>query len=373
MANTVIGVYDNYSRAQSALDELLAKGFSRSEVQLSPAEDTSAARQASLRSNEQADDQSTGGWSIGNFFRSLFGNDERNEHVDIYSEAVRRGSYLLTVNADNDERRDQATDIMNRHDPVDIDERSAQWRSQGWSQYDRSAPVLSDAEIEQERTSYAPRQEQQGGTLEGRAAIPVVEEELKVGKREVQRGGARVFQRVIETPVQESVQLREEHVKVERRPVDQPATEADMAAFKEGSLEVRETAEEAVVEKKARVVEEVIIGKEVSDRTETISDTVRRTDVEVEQIGAQGAGMTTDDSHFRSHWQSAYGQSGGKYEDYAPAYQYGSRLASNDRYGGYRWADLEPEARRDWESNNTGTPWEKARDAVRYGWEKMTK
>lgn len=381
MANTVIGVYDHYSQAKSALDALLENGFARNDIRLSPDEDTPEMRQALLRDNEEADEQAEGGWSFSKFFSSLFGSDEKNEHAHVYPEAVRRGSYLLTVDADSETQRDRATEILNRFDPVDIDERSSQWRSQGWSEYDRAAPVLSDDEIRQERSMYGSPQTQeknrQGGALEGEARIPVVEEQLQVGKREVQRGGVRVFQRMTETPVEESVRLREEHVKVERRPVNQPATEADLAAFKEGSMELRETAEEAVVGKTARVVEEVVVGKEVSERTEKVGDTVRRTEVEVEQLEAQAnagrSGMAIDDSDFRSHWQTAYGQIGGRYEDYAPAYQYGSKLGGSEQYKGYRWNDVEPEARREWESNNAGSPWEKTKEAVRYGWEKMTR
>jgi stress response protein YsnF len=84
--------------------------------------------------------------------------------------------------------------------------------------------------------------------------------------------------------VSESVNLREEHATIERRPVDRPATVADL---KEGFVEVRETAEEPVVAKTARVVEEVIVGKESSNRTETVNDTVRGTDVEVERVAGQ--------------------------------------------------------------------------------------
>lgn len=374
MANTVVGVYDDYAQAKNALDELLASGFSRTDVKLSPSEDSAEARQGLLRTSD-ATQESDDDWSIGNFFRSLFGTDQKDEHADIYSESIRRGSYLLTVDADSEEQRDRATDILNRFDPVDIDERASLWRSQGWSKYDTAAPVFDDSEIQSERTAYASRRSQ-GDTLQGEARIPVVEEQLKVGKREVQRGGVRVFQRMTEKPVHESVQLREEHVKVERRPVDQPATEADMAAFKEGTVELRETSEEAVVGKTARVVEEVIVGKDVSERTQKIDETLRRTDVEVEQLGAQeGAGrtMAMDDSDYRKHWQTAYGSTGGRYEDYAPAYSYGSQLAGDQRYTGHRWNEIEPEVRRDWESRNPGSAWEKAKDAVRYSWEKVTR
>jgi uncharacterized protein (TIGR02271 family) len=115
------------------------------------------------------------------------------------------------------------------------------------------------------------------------AVIPVVEEELRVGKREVEKGGVRITNRVTETPVEEEVRLREEHINVERRPVDRPVSNADNA-FQSGAIEVTETAEEAVVAKNARVVEEVVVNKDVQERTETVRDTLHRTDVDVEPV-----------------------------------------------------------------------------------------
>ena len=119
--------------------------------------------------------------------------------------------------------------------------------------------------------------------------IPVTQEELVVGKREVDRGGVRVFRRVIEEPVSESVSLREEHVIVDRRPVDRAVTEADLRDG-DRTIELTEMAEEAVVGKTARVVEEVRVGKEATERTETIRDTVRHTEVDVEQVGSTDTG-----------------------------------------------------------------------------------
>ena len=69
-----------------------------------------------------------------------------------------------------------------------------------------------------------------------------------------------------------------------RRPVDREVSANDLASFKEGTLEVRETVEEPVVAKKARVVEEVRVGKEVRERDEAIEDSVRRKDVEIERL-----------------------------------------------------------------------------------------
>ena len=125
----------------------------------------------------------------------------------------------------------------------------------------------------------------QTGTIgtNGEAVIPIVEEELEVGKRQVQSGGAHIRTGVTETPVEQNVTLREEHVTVSRHAVNEPVTDA-AAAFKEQNFEMTETDEVPVVAKTARVVEEVVVGKTATERTETVHDTVRRTDVEVEDL-----------------------------------------------------------------------------------------
>jgi len=127
----------------------------------------------------------------------------------------------------------------------------------------------------------------------GEIAIPVVEEELQVGKRAVDRGGVRLYRRIVEIPVEESVTLHEEHVNVERRPVNRAVSSSDIAAQGEQTIELKETAEEAVVGKTARVTEEVLVNKEAFERTDQIHDTVRKTEVEVEQIPAAAGTSTT--------------------------------------------------------------------------------
>jgi uncharacterized protein (TIGR02271 family) len=120
----------------------------------------------------------------------------------------------------------------------------------------------------------------QSGTI----AVPVTEERLSVGKQQVETGGVRVSTHVEERPVEAQVNLREEHVNVQRRAVDRPATEADFNRAATANLEVTETAERAVVSKEARVVEEIEIGKQATERTETVRDTVRKTEVDVQKV-----------------------------------------------------------------------------------------
>ncbi len=115
-------------------------------------------------------------------------------------------------------------------------------------------------------------------------AIPIIEEELQVGKKTVQTGGAYIKSRIVEKPVEETVNLQEERVFVERTPVNRPVGSTDFDSFKEGTIELKEYAEVPVISKEARVVEEITVGKEVSERDETIHDTVRKTEVDIESL-----------------------------------------------------------------------------------------
>ena len=129
--------------------------------------------------------------------------------------------------------------------------------------------------------------------------VPIIEENLSVGKRAVETGGARLRSRLVERPVQETINLKEEHVNVERTTVDRPVTNAD-EAFKEMEIKITEYAEVPVVSKDARVVEEVSLSKEVEEKEETIRDTVRNTEVEVEKLPSKENTTNTTQTGFKS-------------------------------------------------------------------------
>jgi uncharacterized protein (TIGR02271 family) len=298
------------------------------------------------------------------------------EEAEYYTEGVRRGGTLVTVEAE-DNMVDRVRDVMNRHNPVDVEERASQWRSSGWTGFDANAKPYTSDQMTSNRTNKMNRTVEAGEEVR----MPVVEEELRVGKRQVQQGGVRVHTRVTERPVEEHVNLRQEHVSVERRPVDRPVGAGEINAFEEGSVEVTEMGEEAVVDKRARVTEEVVVRKDVEQHDETVRDTVRRKDVEVEQTG-RGAGgamgtmgsstMSGDDyrSAYRGHYQTNFANSGYQYDHYEPAYMYGNQLGSYEGYQGMEWDRIEPEARTAWEERNPGS-WDRVRDAVRYGWDNL--
>ena len=322
MAKTVIGLFDDRREAQQVVQALVEDGFRREDIH-------------TVTSQEEA--------SVG----TLTARGVPETEAQYYAEGLRRGGALIIVEA-ADDRADRAVAIMERYPAVDLEGRTA------------AAPAL-----ERERA----------GTHKvetGDVNIPVVEEELQVGTRQVRRGGVRLYTHVTEQPVEETVRLREEHVTVERHPVDRPATNADLTAFKEGTIELTETAEEAVVSKQARVVEEVVVNKEATERTETVQETVRRTEVEVEPIGAEATrearGFATYETDFRHHYTTAAGGRGQPYEHWAPAYRYGYTLAGDPRYTGRDWPAIEADARRDWEQQHRGT-WEEMKDAIRHAWD----
>ena len=386
MQHTLVAVFDNRSDAQSAMDELLASGFTRDNVNVSSADlatGASATAAATTTTTTTAQEEGIGA-SIKNFFESLFGTDH-DEHAIRYSNAVTSGQHVLTLTTTSEPEVERAADVIERFGPIDIDERhdlAGNAATLGASAYQgaTSASLQSGSQsgnLAGSRTESADlrtdsQQREATAMQTGKAAIPVVQEEVRVGKRLVERGGVRVFSRVVETPVNETVALREEHVSVERRPVDRPINPDDAAMFKDKTIELRETAEEAVVQKSARVVEEVVVGKEVSQREQKISDTVRRTQVDVQPL--QGA-VRDDDTYYRNDWQQNYASLGGTYDDYAPAYRYGYDMRRDARYQGRNWDDVESDLRSDWTTRygaSGASTWERMKAAVRSGWDRMT-
>ncbi|WP_267382448.1 MULTISPECIES: YsnF/AvaK domain-containing protein [unclassified Sphingomonas] len=199
-----------------------------------------------------------------------------DEDRHTYEEGVRRGGFLLTADV-GEEHIDDAVKVLEEADTVDIDERSNQWRQSGWDYAPGAAPTVGAAAY---GTTAAPMKTETNAA--GEEVVPIIEEQLVVGKREVDRGGARVRSYVTETAVHEQVRLRDEKINVQRRAVDRPMTDAD-DAFRERTIDMTATGEEAVVGKTARVVEEVVISKTAGEHVEEINDTVRRTDVEIDE------------------------------------------------------------------------------------------
>ena len=313
---TLAAFFDTKEAADHATADLVAAGLPREHIKLTEGADPSTG--SSTTSHE-----STGFWDE---LKSLFMPDEDRYG---YAEGLRRGGYLLSVRSD-EANYTRVLDILDRDGAVDMDEREASWRSSGWTGYQAgSAAVGSTATSATTSTTRdavttgagvaalatttdttrnsaraAPVDTRQDGRDE---VIPIYEESLNVGKRDVSHGRVRLRSYVVETPVSEQVSLRQEQVQVERHPVDRLISATD-AVFQDRVIEVEEHAEEAVIAKEARVKEEISLRKTVENREQTLTDTVRRTEVEVEDmrtghalVDGQSVAGTFDTSRIVEH------------------------------------------------------------------------
>ncbi len=358
MGKTAVGLYEAQAQAQQVVSDLVQDGFSRSDIRLMLGDSSSRQLREWYEDEPSLADGSRSQWADGGATSMLQSLGVPRSDAQGYEEALHRGHALVSV-ATTDQRIDNAVDIMSRHNIIDLNERMRSWG-------------LADGGS---RTAQSGAQAQRRNIETGEeASLPIIEEEMRVGKREVERGGVRVSTHVTETPVEETVNLRDEQVHVERRPADRPITDADRAKLRDQTIEVREHDEEAVVSKDARVVEEVVVRKDVDTRQEKIQDSVRRTDVEVEQLGGQNIqdwDRFRDDFH--THYTSTFGSRGRDFSYYEPAYRYGYSIASRPEYRGREWSQVEPDIRRDWESRHQDSAWDDVKDAVRHSWNRITR
>ena len=342
MAKTVVGLYDDYATAKKVVDELEQTGFGKDHIR-------ATSREKSFKGDYGIDAD-----KIDPDYLNRYGVPE--EESDFYAEGVRRGGSLVITRVHDDDAQ-TAAEIMGRHSPVQYEDRLSDYKERGYSGYDREAKPYSEKEVTQERERYRG---------EGEQSVKLVEEDVRVGKREVQRGGVRVHTHVVEEDKEVPVRLRDETVHVEQRRVDRPATEADLAdAFQEKTIEVTETDEEAVVSKEARVTGEVVVDKDVEERTETVREKVRRTEVDVDETGGRttsGRAYTDYDDDFRTHHKSAFG--GKDYATYEPAYQYGYESANDTRYRDRSFKEVETDLRGDYEKRHGKGTFDKVKDAV---------
>jgi uncharacterized protein (TIGR02271 family) len=258
---TITAIYDSESEARQARAQLVDNGVDDDDVRIVSHD---------LRSTAVSDDGDKGVWeSIKDFF---VGDDDR----PAYSEGLRRGGYLLTARVDDDHSA-QAISVLEQTNAVDLDQRTEQWRAEGWTGEDDSYITSQSSRLDSAAMSQS-----NDLTEQDERAIPVVEERLRVGKREIDRGGVRVRSYVVEEPVHEEVSLREERVEIERRPAAGRVSAEGADPFREQTIEVSERGEEAIVAKDAVVTEEVVVRKSADQRTENIDDTVRHTEVDVD-------------------------------------------------------------------------------------------
>ncbi len=291
MSQVIIALYEDYKTAEAAAKQLVRdKQLKTQDITLltyesDPSADTSRESESDSGDNTFLAQKLGSRRDLGTVHNTLVSLGVNDSDAGAFAEGLRRGNTLLAVQAEEAAGAD-IHQILASHQPINITERTEQWRKAGWAGFQPHAQQYTAEQRAAERQRYA------APATTGEQVLPVMEEQLKVGKREVQQGGIRAYTRVVEKPVEETINLRQEHVEVERRPVDRPVKPSELDTVKEGTIEMTERTEKPVVTKQARVTEEVVLHKEVEQRPETIRDTVRHTEVQVEDLGASASQPT---------------------------------------------------------------------------------
>lgn len=300
---SVIGVFDTQDDAESARDSLIGAGFDKDNVRVQSHRSLEN-QSTGLQDQSKADDEGFMA-RVGHFFSDLFGgsNHDGHRYAGHYAEHVRRGGSVVVVHVADENRVDAARSALATAGAVDIDRRTEAWREDGYSGFDAESQLYSADEVLAERSR-------------NDGVLPMTDEPLEVGKRQVDLDAVRVVS-------------RSDSGAIELDETKHPLSGSSFSTAGLGS----------------------------GSGTHTMSWTERNPNAPAydERMGAAdgvASGMSSDDEM---------------------AYRYGSTLRSDQRYAGRSsWDDVEADARTDWSQRNPGSNWEQAKAAVRNGWEAMT-
>ena len=259
----IVTLYDTAEHADAARRSLEAAGFSPSEIS------TINSKTLSMAGDKLRE---PGLW------HRLFGRDIQQYEATVYGRTVEAGGAVLTDRVhEGDVSR--ATAILNSHRAIDLTKRAEQ-EGLLTASAPPAAPVASKpvpaARPAQPTVAAA-------GAGSGEEVLALAEEQINVGKRLIQEGTTRIRRFVTEMPVEAQVTLHEEHARVIRRAISDPNYVRNLD-WTDKTIEITETAEEAVVTKSVHIAEEVVIQREGSDHVKTVKDKVRRQQVEVDRV-----------------------------------------------------------------------------------------
>ncbi|MGQ7933202.1 hypothetical protein [Paraburkholderia sp. D1E] len=330
MRHTVIGLFDTYSQAEVARDTLVQTGFAREtiELQANPEPSVGSATDEVASSGVLA--------NIERFLSSLFASGSRASDAARYAEAVRRGAVLVCVSAASESHAELARNTLKRLGATDIGERSPNWDMQPESSRDHS--ILDELGIGAVTpgTPHTSSVATPGSTTRpATSADPLYPPPLMGTDAEP----------FVPPPLSERPM---------RDPLNEPVTndplvgDAGRTAIAAGSMPGS-----------GAILQPSEVVSEAGQPTAGLGGQMPNEYLEYEE-------------DFRTHFDEQYAAGNGRYEDYVPAYRYGAEIGRDARYRDQPWDDVEPEARRHWETTSSESTWERFKLAVRHGWERVT-
>jgi len=300
------------------------------------------------------------GAGVGAIAGALMGMGVPEEHAEYYEGEAKAGKTLVTVRAL--ERYDDAQRILRDHGAYDIESRDAMATTAGLETSTMAATRPPQTSRNLER-----RDDETGGTMQLR------EEELVARKEQVETGEVRIGKAVTTEERTLDVPVTREEVTIERHPVDRRPSDRPIEEASE-TITVPVKEEQALLEKRAVVYEEVGVAKHEVQDTQSVSGTVRREEARIDRTDDTpvAAGWDQAMPGYRERWQQRAGTTGEQWEDVEPGYRYGHEMRGRPEYSSRAWGEVEPEFQRDWTERYPERPWTKASRAVRDTWDDST-
>jgi uncharacterized protein (TIGR02271 family) len=267
---TIVAVFDTRAHAEAAVKALKAGGFANADISIFD-EDRLASGKKAVAAGEE-----------GGLWQRLFGDDVYEHEAAVYRQTVKRGGVVVSARVMDSEVA-HAIAILDLHRPVDVHDRavtSGIAPAAHVETVEKKIDAVPLAAVQQVAVSPKLAQAHDG-------VLRLAEEQLEVGKKLVETGRTRVRRYVTEREASANVTLHDEHAEVLRKAISDPKYIAEID-WADGEIEIIETAEHALVNKTARIVEEVSLKKIGTDHVETVKDKIRRQQVEIQRVGSDG-------------------------------------------------------------------------------------
>jgi hypothetical protein len=325
MTHTLAAVFDNRTDAERAQEELIKSGFDSGSIQLND-----SASAAGATSSDDDDDSILG--SIKHFFTGLLGREHGDPHV--YAEAVHRGHFVLTVDAPSADEAERAADIVDDFSPIDIDAHENVWRAGGWT----GAEAIRSGAMQQ--SSYGAQQSGLQGSSQSLSGTPGMQQPAELSPQQIQprHGDTAASQGLAGQGSMQRVAPE-----LDDRPGDRNPLGAEHAPLQRGGMRIYPRNQPGTPNEDTL---SILRGDDLND---------------------------PDDLYFRSHWQDNYSYSGGTFQELEPAYRYGLSMAGSTVYHGRPWEHVETELRETWQHSYPDSAWDRVKDAVREGWNRVTR
>ena len=289
------------------------------------------------------------GGAAGGLIGGLTDMGVTEQQAGYFAEGVRRGGSLVTVRTD-DPQTERAKDVMNRHHPIDVNERAAEWQKSGWTGFSPSgAPMRGDT-----------GQDMNMGTGQMGSSSPMPDTNIGQGSSSgTTYGGGMNDPRTTGGQVPPQTDIP---------PQGTAMDEDDMGNSGMGAASMGDTGSTTGMNTS-------LPNATGNTRTGDYSGgmdsggvvTGPNSTMNVTPGGIQVRDFNFYDMDFRNHYENTFGNRGYTFNQYVPAYRYGYDLANNNQYHNMEWNDVEPDAQRFWEERHPGT-WDEFRDAIYHAW-----